>query len=464
MLLKDTWGIKENGDAHEDDEKMEDGEGEVKEKEPKEVEAAEIKDEKDEKAEAKDAKVTEPNGTATTIDDEDEEVTCVLSNKLKLRCPLSFERVDIPVRGETCMWGWPVAAVRLLSAMRGFIIFVLFWLTHGICSVSLDECNPQDSSFIQMQMNLMESIDPEKVETVEKEASGKTEEKEAEKAPKNGTNSSEGENKTLKKVAATTYRLEQNADPDAVVVTVDERNFTQLKDDLSYAGENLASAKVLSDVFEKAVIRTTLAQKEVLKAEAEREEILKQIQKLLNKTIATEAVSQKDLIQELKTFNSSNLASQTASAAESAANAAKLAEDLAAAEARIVEAVLIRDEAMKKQAAAVQQIQEKLRSSIMVEMNDTRLVQILDASDRIKSVPYMLTTTTTTTVNQKLPIQDILDRLDVTVNIEKADKELANETKYEEGEVLYPTDWAVIGALILVIVFVTAVVCYSRNS
>lgn len=335
-----------------------------------------------------------------------------------------------------------------------------------------------------MQMNLMESIDPEKVETVEKEASGKKEEKKAEKAPKNGTNSSEefvkpqdkhgggkdeekGENKTLKKVAATTKKLKQageNADPDAVVVTVDERNFTQLKDDLSYAGENLASAKVLSDVFEKAVIRTTLAQKEVLKAEAEREEILKQIQKLLNKTIATEAVSQKDLIQELKTFNSSNLASQTASAAESAANAAKLAEDLAAAEARIVEAVLIRDEAMKKQAAAVQQIQEKLRSSIMVEMNDTRLVQILDASDRIKSVPYMLTTTTTTTVNQKLPIQDILDRLDVTVNIEKADKELANETKYEEGEVLYPTDWAVIGALILVIVFVTAVVCYSRNS
>lgn len=67
-----------------------------------------------------------------------------------------------------------------------------------------------------------------------------------------------------------------------------------------------------------------------------------------------------------------------------------------------------------------------------------------DLQDRIKSVPYMLTTTTTTTVNQKLPIQDILDRLDVTVNIEKADKELANETKHEEGEVLYPTDWAVI--------------------
>ncbi len=63
-------GIKENGDAHDDDEKIGDGEGEAKEAEPKEVEAVE----KDE-AEAKDPKVTEPNGTATTIDDEDEEVS-----------------------------------------------------------------------------------------------------------------------------------------------------------------------------------------------------------------------------------------------------------------------------------------------------------------------------------------------------------------------------------------------------
>ena len=42
-----------------------------------------------------------------------------------------------------------------------------------------------------------------------------------------------------------------------------------------------------------------------------------------------------------------------------------------------------------------------------------------DLQDRIKSVPYMLTTTTTTTVIQKLPIQDILDRLDVTVEHRK---------------------------------------------
>merc|ERR1719321_32023 len=33
----------------------------------------------------------------------DDEISCVISNKLKLRCPLSFERVVIPVRGETCM-------------------------------------------------------------------------------------------------------------------------------------------------------------------------------------------------------------------------------------------------------------------------------------------------------------------------------------------------------------------------
>merc|ERR1712007_279421 len=34
--------------------------------------------------------------------EEDDEITCVISNKLKLRCPLSFERVEIPVRGESC--------------------------------------------------------------------------------------------------------------------------------------------------------------------------------------------------------------------------------------------------------------------------------------------------------------------------------------------------------------------------
>jgi len=35
--------------------------------------------------------------------EDDDEVTCVLSNRLKLRCPLSFERVDTPVRGEACV-------------------------------------------------------------------------------------------------------------------------------------------------------------------------------------------------------------------------------------------------------------------------------------------------------------------------------------------------------------------------
>jgi hypothetical protein len=36
-------------------------------------------------------------------EEEDEDITIVMSNKLKLRCPLSFERVVIPVRGETCV-------------------------------------------------------------------------------------------------------------------------------------------------------------------------------------------------------------------------------------------------------------------------------------------------------------------------------------------------------------------------
>mmetsp|Transcript_43944 Transcript_43944/g.116164 ORF Transcript_43944/g.116164 Transcript_43944/m.116164 type:complete len:758 (-) Transcript_43944:214-2487(-) len=39
----------------------------------------------------------------TYTSDKEEEISCVISNKLKLRCPLSFERVEIPVRGESCM-------------------------------------------------------------------------------------------------------------------------------------------------------------------------------------------------------------------------------------------------------------------------------------------------------------------------------------------------------------------------
>eukprot|EP00435_Cladocopium_sp_Y103_P065858 s569_g27.t2 len=93
MLLKDTWGIKENGHAdpdafHGDASTADAVDASANEAAPKVEEVAEVP--------------PVENGTAT-IEDDDEEVTCVLSNKLKLRCPLSFERVDIPVRGETCM-------------------------------------------------------------------------------------------------------------------------------------------------------------------------------------------------------------------------------------------------------------------------------------------------------------------------------------------------------------------------
>merc|ERR1719486_1040088 len=42
-------------------------------------------------------------GIKATEEDEDDEIQCVIANKLKLRCPLSFERVVIPVRGDSCM-------------------------------------------------------------------------------------------------------------------------------------------------------------------------------------------------------------------------------------------------------------------------------------------------------------------------------------------------------------------------
>mmetsp|Transcript_124464 Transcript_124464/g.265273 ORF Transcript_124464/g.265273 Transcript_124464/m.265273 type:complete len:837 (+) Transcript_124464:155-2665(+) len=40
---------------------------------------------------------------STPLDNDEEEITCVISNKLKLRCPLSFEKCVIPCRGEQCM-------------------------------------------------------------------------------------------------------------------------------------------------------------------------------------------------------------------------------------------------------------------------------------------------------------------------------------------------------------------------
>eukprot|EP00931_Biecheleriopsis_adriatica_P036621 TRINITY_DN21085_c0_g1_i1.p1 TRINITY_DN21085_c0_g1~~TRINITY_DN21085_c0_g1_i1.p1 ORF type:complete len:866 (+),score=183.73 TRINITY_DN21085_c0_g1_i1:91-2688(+) len=77
MLLKDTWGTEK----------------EVTEPIPERFEEPQEPEEPKEPL--------DPNATQNI--DSDEEVTCVLSNRLKLRCPLSFERVDIPVRGETCM-------------------------------------------------------------------------------------------------------------------------------------------------------------------------------------------------------------------------------------------------------------------------------------------------------------------------------------------------------------------------
>jgi len=73
MLLKDTW-TSATGSSQPDPPL------------PKEPEPPADGEEKDE-----------------NVIEDDDEVTCVLSNRLKLRCPLSFERVDTPVRGEACM-------------------------------------------------------------------------------------------------------------------------------------------------------------------------------------------------------------------------------------------------------------------------------------------------------------------------------------------------------------------------
>jgi len=52
--------------------------------------------------ELREANAKEDEDEEEPVDAEDE-ISCVISNKLRLRCPLSFERVVIPVRGESCM-------------------------------------------------------------------------------------------------------------------------------------------------------------------------------------------------------------------------------------------------------------------------------------------------------------------------------------------------------------------------
>jgi hypothetical protein len=55
-------------------------------------------------AEAAEEEAPASGGKSGGGDDSDvDEITCVISNKLRLRCPLSFERVQIPVRGENCV-------------------------------------------------------------------------------------------------------------------------------------------------------------------------------------------------------------------------------------------------------------------------------------------------------------------------------------------------------------------------
>eukprot|EP00928_Gymnodinium_smaydae_P034798 TRINITY_DN24588_c0_g1_i1.p1 TRINITY_DN24588_c0_g1~~TRINITY_DN24588_c0_g1_i1.p1 ORF type:complete len:883 (+),score=246.30 TRINITY_DN24588_c0_g1_i1:96-2744(+) len=70
-------------------------------KEKAEAAAAQPAAEEEKKNGKEEEKAKEDKDDEMVIEDED--ITCVISNKLRLRCPLSFERVQIPVRGEQCM-------------------------------------------------------------------------------------------------------------------------------------------------------------------------------------------------------------------------------------------------------------------------------------------------------------------------------------------------------------------------
>jgi len=279
-------------------------------------------------------------------------------------------------------------------------------------------------------------------------------------------------------------------------LVVDRRNFSQLRHDLNQSQQELADAQVLATDFEKALFRVEAAKHEVLSAKDSKEADLEWIHKLLGVTIKSEMLLDKNLPLEEAMRLSDPLAEHAKVGAKTALKVAKLTEAVRKLDQEIIQHKAEYEKALKDQTGNVTKIQELLRSSILREMADARLVQVLDASDRIGGTVTFTTTTVTTTVATEGP-----SRIIVVVpsgNITRSENEtsktsmtttsttsiLATSTKVSVStstEIhpamnvssnssaagdkvgLYPSDWAVIGSLILLGVLVALITIYSRT-
>lgn len=105
-----------------------------------------------------------------SVDEEtrlDGEVTCLISNKLKLRCPLSMERVKEPVRGERC---WHLQCFGLRAYLESNLYMRAFnnrW-TCPVCSNVLHPSDLRIDGFVERVL----ADTSEAVEEVEIDAEG----------------------------------------------------------------------------------------------------------------------------------------------------------------------------------------------------------------------------------------------------------------------------------------------------
>lgn len=345
-----------------------------------------------------------------------------------------------------------------------------------------------DSNFLQMQLSLDSPLENEEtgiIDTIKSKLHPlaniieKIKAKASEKASTNNAQTSDSGKST-------------SEEP----LVVDRRNFSQLRHDLNQSQQELADAQVLATDFEKALFRVEAAKHEVLSAKDSKEADLEWIHKLLGVTIKSEMLLDKNLPLEEAMRLSDPLAEHAKVGAKTALEVEKLTEAVRKLDQEITQSKAKYEKALKDQTGNVTKIQELLRTSILREMADARLVQVLDASDRIGGTVTFTTTTVTTTVATEGPSRVIVvvpagnitrsenvtsktsmtttsttsmqassTKVSVSTSTEMhpAVNVSSNSSAAGDKVGLYPSDWAVIGSLILLGVLVALITIYSRT-
>eukprot|EP00440_Ansanella_granifera_P005319 gb/GFBE01005771.1/.p1 GENE.gb/GFBE01005771.1/~~gb/GFBE01005771.1/.p1 ORF type:complete len:394 (+),score=97.02 gb/GFBE01005771.1/:1-1182(+) len=161
-------------------------------------------------------------------------------------------------------------------------------------------------------------------------------------------------------------------------------SFATLKNDLAVSASAIGSAQALADKF-KAVTETVWAlDREAASAEATKLKALREMEPLLNITVSLDSTVEDHVPDRAKSIivPNSSITDATAAAEDAAGKAAELAEVVEVAEKEFVAAMLKRDQALEEQTAIVRELDENLRTAILVGLNDTRLVEALNESDR----------------------------------------------------------------------------------